>query len=96
MDGEVFLSESTQKGQYDFIFADTWPGKYYALDEALACLACGGLYVIDDMNPCADWPEGHLEKATSLVDYLTKCPDVNFAYYTFGTGVGIAQKKIEI
>ncbi|HKE05049.1 MAG TPA: methyltransferase domain-containing protein, partial [Blastocatellia bacterium] len=33
--------------QFDMIFADSWPGKYTHLDEALRLLKRGGLYVVD-------------------------------------------------
>lgn len=32
----------------DFIFADTWHGKYLMLAEVLDMLNPGGLYIIDD------------------------------------------------
>jgi predicted O-methyltransferase YrrM len=52
---------------FDLIFADAMPGKYDCLDEALALLRPGGLYVIDDMLPQANWPEGHARKVPVLV-----------------------------
>jgi len=48
-DGDEFLL-SLRGQRFDFIFADTWAGKYRLLDEALALLNPGGLYVIDDMH----------------------------------------------
>jgi predicted O-methyltransferase YrrM len=53
---------------FDLVFADTWPGKYTNLTEALGLVAVGGLYVIDDMLPQPNWPEGHPAKVTTLVD----------------------------
>lgn len=44
---------------FDLIFADAWPGKYDGLDETLALLAPGGLYVVDDMSRQPNWPEDH-------------------------------------
>jgi predicted O-methyltransferase YrrM len=52
---------------FDLIFADAMPGKYEFLDEALALLRPGGLYVIDDMLPQANWPEGHARKVPLLL-----------------------------
>lgn len=60
-DGDEFVA-SLKGRQFDFIFADTWSGKYQMLDETLDLLAPGGLYVIDDMLPQANWPEGHDKK----------------------------------
>lgn len=94
MDGQTFLSEQLTQDDYDFIFADTWPGKYFALDAALRLVSPGGLYIIDDMNPCDTWPEGHDSKAASLIEYLTNHPDFTFSWFTLGTGIGIAQKRL--
>lgn len=47
-DGDEFLC-SLHDQQFDFIFADTWSGKYRLFDEALALLKPSGIYVIDDM-----------------------------------------------
>src|ERR1051325_2957647 len=49
-DGATFLQRA-QGRLFDFIYADTWPGKFTHLPEALALLAPGGLYVIDDLLP---------------------------------------------
>ncbi|MEL7163701.1 MAG: class I SAM-dependent methyltransferase, partial [Bacteroidota bacterium] len=57
-DGDQWLQEYSGPS-FDLIFADTWPGKYRFLDEALALLKVGGLYVIDDMTEQENWPEGH-------------------------------------
>lgn len=68
-DGIDFLRH--QKGEsFDFIFADAMPGKYEALDEALALLRKGGLYIIDDMLPQPNWPEAHSAKVATLLSNL--------------------------
>ena len=41
-DGSEFL-RAQSGNEYDFIFADTWPGKYWDLDLALDLLKPGGL-----------------------------------------------------
>lgn len=74
------------------MFADTWPGKYSLLKEALDMVRPGGVYIIDDMNPRADWPDGHMEKAKRLLSQLWCLNDWTFSLYTFGTGVGIGQR----
>ena len=66
MDAASFLCQQ-QVASFDLIFADAMPGKYELLDEALALLRLGGLYVIDDMLPQASWPEGHAPKVPLLV-----------------------------
>jgi len=60
-DGAAFL-EFLQGQRFDFIFADTWPGKYEHLEEAFNLLAAGGLYIIDDMIPQPNWPQDHAPK----------------------------------
>lgn len=74
------------------MFADTWPGKYSLLKEALDMVRPGGVYIIDDMDPRADWPDGHMEKAKRLLSQLWCLNDWTFSLCTFGTGVGIGQR----
>ena len=79
--------------RFDFIFADTWHGKYLLLDEALLMLNPGGLYIIDDMLPQPNWPEGHGEKALKLVDVLERRSDLYLTKQHWATGIIIAVKK---
>jgi predicted O-methyltransferase YrrM len=69
LDGAAFLWRQPKKC-FDLVFADAIPGKYEALDEALAIVKPGGYYVIDDLLPQPNWPEGHGEKAQALIDRL--------------------------
>jgi predicted O-methyltransferase YrrM len=91
-DGVTFL-ETLQGQQFDFIFADTWPGKYNHLDEALALLKHGGLYVIDDMLPQANWPVGHDTKATALIATLEQRPDLISTKLNWASGLIVATKQ---
>ncbi|BAF71886.1 methyltransferase domain-containing protein [Sulfurovum sp. NBC37-1] len=84
--------DGIEKNSIDFIFADTWPGKYHYLEEALALLKVGGMYVIDDMLPQDNWPEGHEEKADALVQCLHQRDDFNIVQLSWATGVIIATK----
>jgi predicted O-methyltransferase YrrM len=61
---------SLPSSYFDVIFADTWPGKYNHLEEALLLVKEGGFYIIDDMLPQPNWPEGHAEKAENLIRTL--------------------------
>ena len=81
------------RGMFDFIFADTWAGKYLQLDETLAMLKPGGLYVIDDMLPQPNWPEGHDAKAEQLVAHLESRDDIVLTKLAWSTGLIIATKK---
>jgi predicted O-methyltransferase YrrM len=68
-DGMDFLRHQTADS-YDFIFADAVPGKYEALNEALALLRKGGLYIVDDMLAQPNWPETHSAKVPTLLSNL--------------------------
>ena len=68
-DGAVFLEQSRLQ-QFDFIYADAWPGKFSHLDLALSLLQAGGIYVVDDLLPQPNWPEGHAPRIPLLMDQL--------------------------
>jgi predicted O-methyltransferase YrrM len=91
-DGEAWIRSNAGK-KFDFIFADTWHGKYLLLDETLEMLNKGGLYVIDDMTPQSNWPEGHQEKATRLLDYLDSRTDITLTRQLWASGIVIAVKR---
>ena len=76
----------------DFIFADTWPGKYNHLEETLDLLKSGGMYIIDDMLPQENWPEGHEEKVKNLIEYLDNRDDLHCVKMDWATGVIICSK----
>ena len=78
---------------FDLIFADTWPGKFSHLDEALAALKPGGLYVVDDLKPQPDWPEGHQAEVDAYLAQLSARPDLFIARTGWATGVLIAAKR---
>lgn len=90
-DGEEWLA--TNADTYDFIFADTWAGKYVRLDETLALLKPGGLYVIDDMLPQPNWPAGHQAKVDALLTHLTGRTDLLLTRLAWSTGLVVAAKK---
>ncbi len=56
--------------RYDLVFADSFPGKFENLEAALALVAPGGFYVIDDLLPQANWPADHAPKVAALLDDL--------------------------
>jgi hypothetical protein len=53
----------------------------------------GGLYVVDDMIPQPNWPDGHQEKATNLEQYLDSRPDLVVTKQIWATGIIIAVRK---
>jgi len=83
----------TKPNSIDFIFADTWPGKYNHLEETLNLLKSGGIYLVDDMLPQENWPDGHNVKADNLVQYLENRDDLNCTKLNWSTGIIICTKK---
>jgi predicted O-methyltransferase YrrM len=91
-DGGEWL-EANNRLRFDFIFADTWHGKYLMLDETLAMLNKGGFYIIDDMLRQPNWPEGHHEKSVKLMATLEARQDLFLTKQVWSTGIIIAVKK---
>ena len=76
----------------DLIFADTWAGKYTHLEETLQLLKSGGLYVIDDMLPQTNWPEGHAPKVERLIAELESRTDLVLTKLNWASGIIVAAK----
>jgi len=91
-DGAAFI-ESLAGQAFDFIFADTWPGKFHHLEETLQLLKVGGLYIIDDMLPQSSWPEDHAPKVPKLISTLEQRRDLNITKMNWSTGLVVAVKK---
>ncbi|HXF61233.1 MAG TPA: hypothetical protein VNK95_06430, partial [Caldilineaceae bacterium] len=93
-DGDEFLRSANAGGPYDLIFADTWPGKYRLLAEALNLLAPGGLYVIDDMLPQANWPADHAPKVAALIAHLESRPDLHTTKLAWASGLILVTRRL--
>jgi predicted O-methyltransferase YrrM len=78
--------------QFDLIFADAMPGKYDLFEEAFALLKAGGFYIIDDMLPQPNWPDGHAERVASFIGHLEKRHDLVLTKLSWSTGIIIAVK----
>jgi predicted O-methyltransferase YrrM len=91
-DGDEFIG-SLKGQQFDLIFADTWSGKYRLLDEALALVRPGGVYVIDDMLPQPNWPEGHAHKAGQLMAALAQRRDFHITNMCWASGIILAARR---
>ncbi len=74
---------------FDFVFADAMPGKYDGLDGALAVVKVGGFYVIDDMLPQPNWPEGHAGKVPVLLGKLAANSSFQILPLVWASGVVI-------
>ncbi|MEO8412490.1 MAG: class I SAM-dependent methyltransferase [Ginsengibacter sp.] len=90
-DGGEWIEDNKQQ-KFDYIFADTWHGKYLLVEEVFSMLNKGGLYIIDDMLPQPNWPDGHQEKATRLIDYLETRDDLLLSKQVWASGIIIAVK----
>lgn len=91
-DGNEWLKKNS-KMKFSFIFADTWPGKYMMLEETLAMLQPGGFYIIDDMLPQSNWPDGHAEKVANLLSILDGREDLAVTKMHWASGIVLAVKK---
>jgi predicted O-methyltransferase YrrM len=67
-DAAAFLETATER--FDLIYADAWPGKFTHLDRALSLLNGGGIYLIDDLLPQPNWPDGHAPRVPALIEDL--------------------------
>jgi predicted O-methyltransferase YrrM len=91
MDAEEFLKQDYTR-QFDLIFADTFPGKFYMTEEALTMLKVGGIYVIDDLLPQPTWPDDHGPKVDALVVNLERRSDLILTKMKWASGLIIATK----
>ena len=93
-DANVFLEKLKKENKrFDFIFADTWAGKYEMPDDTLDMLKEKGFYIIDDMLPQPNWPEGHEKKVEKLIEYLHKREDLEIVNLGWSSGVIVCVKK---
>jgi predicted O-methyltransferase YrrM len=77
----------------DLVFADAMPGKYEDLDEALRVIKPGGFYIVDDMLPQANWPEGHAPKVPALLAGLVARSDFEITPMAWASGLAVAVRK---
>ncbi len=91
MDGATFLQRPPRR-RYDLIYADTWPGKFTHLEEALSLVKPGGFYFIDDLLPQPNWPEDHAPKVPLLIAALEQRRDFVTTKLSWATGLMIATR----
>jgi predicted O-methyltransferase YrrM len=90
-DAATFLDKLRGR-QFDLIFADTWPGKFDHLEDALALLRIGGLYVIDDLLPQPNWPAEHAPKVPRLIAELERDPTLSLCKLSWSSGIIVATR----
>ncbi len=90
-DGSRFIEAQAERS-FDFIFADTWPGKFKNLAETLALLKAGGLYIVDDLLPQPAWPPGHDKKILRFKEELEAENSLQVSWLDYSTGLAIAAR----
>ena len=91
-EGEAFLAGQVPQA-FDFIFADTWPGKFTHVETALSLLRVSGLYVVDDLLPQPSWPEGHSPKVSSLIADLERREEFVATKMAWASGIMILVRR---
>ena len=95
MDGAEFLDRAGP-GQFDLIYADTWPGKFFHLEQALALLRPGGIYFIDDLLPQPNWPDGHAAKVPALIEAIEQRPEFTTVKLAWASGLMLVVRSSAI
>ncbi|MBX3064950.1 MAG: class I SAM-dependent methyltransferase [Anaerolineae bacterium] len=90
-DAEQTLRE-LESESFDLIFADSFPGKFYARDETLRTLKIGGLYVIDDLLPQPTWNPDHQQNVDKLIAELDNSPSLRLVKLAYSSGLIVAVK----
>ncbi len=76
----------------DLVFADGGVGKHIMLDETLALLRPGGIYICDDTKPHPMWPPEHAAKIPPLMEALAARQDFRRIYIDWSSGVVVMVK----
>jgi len=90
-DGYAWIQ--TYSGEkFDMVFADAMPGKYDLFEETIGLVKVGGFYIIDDMLPQPNWPEGHADKVERFIGELGERNDIILTKFNWSTGIIIVTK----
>jgi predicted O-methyltransferase YrrM len=92
IDGADFIQRAP-RAQFDLVYADAWPGKFSHLDAALALLKPGGIYVIDDLLPQPNWPEGHAPKVPALIDDIERRAEFVTVRLAWASGLMVVVRR---
>jgi predicted O-methyltransferase YrrM len=77
---------------FDLIFADGGAGKHTLLNEALALLRPGGIYICDDTKPHPMWPPEHTVKIPHLMEALAAKQGFRRLYLDWSSGAVVMVK----
>ena len=90
-DGYAWI-QNYSGAKFDMVFADAMPGKYDLFEETISLAKEGGFYIVDDMLPQSNWPQGHAEKVQRFISELEKRDDVVLTKLNWSTGIIIVTK----
>lgn len=88
-DANLWL-QNMEEETFDLIFADAMPGKYEHFDLAWKALSIGGFYVIDDMLPQDNWPDGHEANVERLLSQIESRTDCQLVKLDWSSGIVLA------
>ncbi len=88
-DGATFIAEAAP-GSFDLIFADAWPGKFSDLESALVLLKPGGIYLVDDLLPQANWPANHQSRVDEFTARLEAMEGLAITRLDWASGLILA------
>jgi predicted O-methyltransferase YrrM len=91
-DAGAWISSYSGK-KFDLVFADAMPGKYELFEETIGLLNSHGYYLVDDMLPQPNWPEGHDKKVEDFIKQVSRRDDLVITKLDWSTGIMIIVKK---
>jgi predicted O-methyltransferase YrrM len=91
-EGAADVIRREPQNSFDLIFADGGAGKHALLDETLALLRPGGIYICDDTKPHPMWPPEHAAKIPPLMEALAARDDFRRIYIDWSSGVVVMVK----
>jgi predicted O-methyltransferase YrrM len=91
-DGYEWIYTTYSGEKFDMVFADAMPGKYDLFEETIGLVKVGGFYIIDDMLPQPNWPEGHADKVERFIEELEERNDIILTKLNWSTGIIIVTK----
>ncbi|MCX4852183.1 O-methyltransferase [Streptomyces sp. NBC_00893] len=89
-DADAWLTDQPPSEQFDLAYVDCRPGKYLRLDDLLALLKPGALYVVDDMLPQATWPDGHQPRVDGFLERLPDIGNLRATQMRWASGLVVA------
>jgi predicted O-methyltransferase YrrM len=83
---------SLKNESFDFIFADTYAGKFFDFAIAFELLKPHGIYIVDDMLPQYTWPEDHGPKVDDLIKKFEGLSNARVTKLNWASGMIILTK----